>query len=116
MSKVKKSDTYRYIVFLRVIRGWLKKSLEESNTKFIIWSDLMGENLDSSLPKGILLKHLNGMRPDIIKSTTTTDKEVDTRTSSGVYPQGLLTSSTGPFSPPPTWHVSHLTGTPPSPL
>jgi len=38
----------------------------------------MGENLDSSLPKGILPKHLNGMRPDIIISTTTIDKGVDT--------------------------------------
>jgi hypothetical protein len=31
--------------------GMVKESLEESNTKFAIWSDLMGENLDSSLQK-----------------------------------------------------------------
>ena len=70
--------TYRHDNVLRVIRGWLKKSLEESNTKHTIWTDLMGENQDSSLPKGILPKHLNGMRPDIIISTTTTEKGVDT--------------------------------------
>ena len=67
--------TYRHNNVLRVIRGWLKKSLEESETTFTLWTDLPNENGDMNLPRGIQHKHLQGMKPDIILSTTTTTKE-----------------------------------------
>ena len=61
--------TYRHNNVLRVLRGWLKKSLEEANTKHTLWADLPNENCDLNLPKGILPAHLGGMKPDIILST-----------------------------------------------
>jgi hypothetical protein len=72
--------TYRHNNVLRVIRGWIKKTLEDNNTAFRVWTDLPDECHDWQLPNGILHKHLQGMRPDIIVSTTTIEKEVETTT------------------------------------
>ena len=41
-------------------------------TKFTLWTDLQGENLDLNLPPGFKHVDLMGFRPDIILSTTTT--------------------------------------------
>ena len=72
--------TYRHNNVLRVIRGWIKKTLEDTKTTFRIWTDLPDECHDWQLPNGILHKHLQGMRPDIIVSTTKVEKEVETTT------------------------------------
>jgi hypothetical protein len=45
--------------------------LVEEVTTFTLWTDLPNENGDMNLPRGIQHKHLQGMKPDIILSTTT---------------------------------------------